>query len=70
MFSEKKPGENSECRYCKNVTVDGGVYTCRYKGKVSPSEVCRRYRFDPFAKRQHRQRNIDTSMFDPLDFEI
>ncbi len=70
MIFRKKPGENSECRYCKNASMDGGVCTCRYKGEVSPSGVCRRYRFDPFAKRPHRPRNLDTSAFDPLDFEV
>ncbi len=70
MFFNKTPGENSECRYCKNVSETDGVYTCRYKGKVSPSGVCRRYSFDPFAKRCRRPRNLDTSAFDPLDFEI
>ena len=66
----KKPGENSECRFCKNVREEGGEYVCRHKGRVSPSGVCRRYSFDPFAKRTHRPRNVDTSAFDPLDFEV
>lgn len=66
----KKPGENSECRFCKNVVEKDGAYICRYKGEVSPSGVCRRYRFDPFARRPHRPRNVDASAFDPLDFEI
>ena len=70
MFFKKELKEGSECRYCKNVTVTEGGYVCRYSGPVSPSGVCRRYSFDPFAKREYRKRNLDTSAFDPLDFEI
>ena len=66
----KKTKDGSECRYCKNVTENNGIYICRYNGQVSPSEVCKRYSFDPFAKRVYRKRNLDTSVFDPLDFEI
>lgn len=70
MFFKKELKEGSECRYCKNVIENGGTYVCRYSGPVSPAGVCKRYRFDPFAKRDHRRRNIDTSAFDPLDFEV
>lgn len=66
----KKLKENDTCRYCKNVSVNGDEYICRYKGAVKPSSVCRKYVFNPFAPRVPRVRNLDTTMFDPLDFKI
>ncbi len=70
MLFSKKPREDSECRYCRHVTENSGSYECKYKGRVLPGDSCGRYKFDPFAKRVSRRRNLDTSVFDPLDFEI
>lgn len=69
LFS-KKLKENDCCRYCKHVKKFDAGYECRYKGTVEATDVCRRYVFNPFAPRVPRVRNIDTSMFDPLDFKI
>ena len=66
----KKLKETDCCRYCKHSKPDGEEYTCRYKGNVKASFVCRRYVFNPFAPRVKRVRNLDTTMFDPLDFKI
>lgn len=70
MFFSRKLGENAQCRYCKRVSENEGVYICEKKGAVEPSFSCRLYKFDPFAKREKRRRSLDTSTFDPLDFEI
>lgn len=69
LFS-KKLKETDTCRYCKFVTKDGEVYSCKYKGEVKPSSVCKKYVFNPFAPRVPRVRALDTTMFDPLDFKI
>ncbi len=69
MFG-KKQKESACCRYCKRVTERDGDYICKKRGVVSPGGFCPSYRFDPFAPRETRKRNIDTSVFDPLDFEI
>lgn len=69
LFSKKIP-EDAQCRYCKHVTENEKNYVCRYMGQVSPAGSCRRYRFDPLAKRDYRKRNLDTTGFDPLDFEV
>lgn len=70
LFSKKQLKESDCCRYCKNVTVSGDEYTCKYKGTVSASFVCKKYIFNPFASRVKRVRSLDTSMFDPLDFKL
>lgn len=63
--------EGATCAFCKyRGQMEGEYYICEKKGKVKPSDVCKKYEFDPFAKRVKRQRSLDTSMFDPLDFEI
>jgi len=69
-FLFKKLKETDSCRYCKFVTRAGEEYICKYKGSVKPGFVCRRYVFNPFAPRVPRVRNLDTTMFDPLDFKI
>ncbi len=69
MFKKVLP-EDAQCRYCNHIQEINGTYNCRYKGAVSPSDVCRRYRFDPFASRGYRKRVLDTTGFDPLDFDI
>ncbi len=67
----KKTNENASCSMCLfRGEMDGEYLNCEKKGKVRPTEVCKKYKFDPFAKRVPRQRRFDTSMFDPLDFEI
>ncbi|MGM9552595.1 MAG: hypothetical protein ACI3XA_10110 [Clostridia bacterium] len=67
----KQVNENSCCNMCVfRGELNGDYYNCSKKGKVKPSDICKKYRFDPFSKRPHRQRHFDTSMFDPLDFEI
>ncbi len=70
MFFKRKADDEGECRYCRHVLENSGIYRCKYKGEVSPGGSCRRYRFDPFAQREYRKRNVDMSAFDPLDFEI
>lgn len=66
-----KINENASCgTCCFRGDTDGDFFMCEKKGKVKPSDVCRKYRFDPFSKRVPRQRRFDTSMFDPLDFDI
>lgn len=70
MLFGKDSKDTAQCRYCKNAVEENGIYICKKKGQVSPGDSCRRYKFDPFAKRVHIKRNIDTSAFDPLDFEI
>lgn len=71
LFGKNKPlKDTAECRYCKNAVKNGEAYLCRRRGEVAASDVCRHYKFDPFAQRAPRRRNIDTSTFDPLDFEI
>ena len=63
--------ENASCSLCKfRGDGDGDYFNCVKKGKVKPSDVCKKYQFDPFGKRPPRQRRFDTSMFDPLDFDI
>ena len=69
-FLFKKLKETDTCRYCKHVTQAGEEFICKYKGSVKGSFVCRRYVFNPFAPRVPRVRNLDTTMFDPLDFKI
>lgn len=70
MLFFKKQKESAQCRYCVNVSFTDGVFICKKKGTVSPGACCGKYKFDPFAKRVPIKRNIDTSVFDPLDFEI
>ena len=70
FFKQKEIKETAECRFCKRVENRDGIYVCRRKGQVPASGSCPAYRFDPFAKREPRRRNIDTSVYDPLDFEI
>lgn len=70
MLLNRKVNENAQCRYCKRASEHDGIYKCKLKGEVSASDSCRWYKFDPFAKRVHIKRNLDTSAFDPLDFEI
>ncbi len=67
---KKEPPENGCCRFCKYVTETEGIYRCRGKKEVRPGEICRRYKFEPFAVRDKRKRTFDTSVLDPLDFEI
>lgn len=71
MKSMKKLKEGSCCNSCVfRGESDGEFYNCTKKGKVKPSDVCKKYSFDPFSKRVPRQRQFDASMFDPLDFDI
>ena len=70
LFNRRKLKESDCCRYCKHVTKNGEEYSCRYKGVVKESSVCKKYVFNPFAPRVPRVRNLDTTMFDPLDFKI
>ncbi len=61
----------SSCNMCLfRGELTDGFFNCSKKGKVRPSDVCKKYKFDPFSKRPPRQRRFDTSMFDPLDFDI
>ncbi len=70
LFKRKElPGEGC-CRFCRHVTVEEGVYRCHGRREVSPGGVCVRYKFDPFAARDNRRRTLDTSVLDPIDFEI
>lgn len=63
--------EGASCSVCRfRGEMENEMYNCAKKGKVKPSDVCRKYSFDPFAKRVPRQRQFDTSMFDPLDFDV
>ncbi len=67
----KKMSENASCSMCVfRGEAEDGYFNCVKKGKVKPSEMCKKYVFDPFSKRPPRQRRFDTSMFDPLDFDI
>lgn len=67
----KKISENACCARCRyRGGEEDGRYMCVKKGKVSPSHVCGKYVFDPFAPRAGKVREIDTSMLDPLDFEL
>ena len=67
----KKINENASCSFCVfGSKADGDYLNCEKKGKVKPSDVCKKYKFNPFSKRPMRQRQFDTSMFDPLDFDI
>ncbi len=68
MFKKNENASCSTCRFRGN--AEGDFFMCVKKGKVKPSDVCRKYSFDPFGKRPPRQRKFDTSMFDPLDFDI
>jgi len=70
MFNKRKPKESDCCRYCSFVTSDGDKYICKFKGEVKSGSLCRRFKFNPFAHRIPRVRNLDTTMFDPLDFKI
>lgn len=70
MFFKRKLKETAQCRYCKNVDEREGVYICRRKGEVKASDSCPSYKFNPFAKREPIKRSLDTSAFDPLDFEL
>lgn len=63
--------EGASCSMCRfRGDIEGEYYNCSKKGKVKPFDVCKKYSFDPFGKRPPRQRRFDTSMFDPLDFDI
>ena len=66
----KKLKETDSCRYCKHAVKAEEEYICKYKGNVKGGFVCKRYVFNPFAPRVPRVRNLDTTMFDPLDFKI
>ncbi|MBQ8540143.1 MAG: hypothetical protein IJ435_01585 [Clostridia bacterium] len=67
----KKISENASCSMCLfRGELEGDYFKCTKKGNVKPYDVCRKYTFDPFSKRPARQRRFDTSMFDPLDFDI
>ncbi len=67
----KKVSENASCSMCIfRGQAEGDYFNCTKKGKVKPYGVCKKYTFDPFAERPKRQRRFDTSMFDPLDFDI
>lgn len=67
----RKISENACCARCRWRGEEAeGFYRCKKKGLVRPGSVCRKYDFDPFAPRPKRQRSFDTSMFDPLDFEL
>ncbi|MCD8049619.1 MAG: hypothetical protein LUG52_08500 [Clostridia bacterium] len=68
---KKKIGENACCARCRfREEQNGEFFGCAKKGRVRASEICKKYEFDPFAPRVKRQREFDTSMLDPLDFEI
>ena len=63
--------EGASCNMCQfRGELENEMFNCSKKGKVKPSDVCKKYKFDPFAKRPPRQRRFDTSAFDPLDFDI
>ena len=71
IFNKRKFKESDCCRYCKFLQADGEEYTCKYtKGEFKLSGICKKYIFNPFAPRVPRVRNLDTTMFDPLDFKI
>ena len=71
FFNKRKFKESDCCRYCKNLVKNGEEYTCKYtKGEFKLSGICKKYIFNPFASRVPRVRNLDTTMFDPLDFKI
>ncbi len=71
MFNRRKIKESDSCRYCKNLVKNGEEYTCKYaKDEFKLSGICKKYVFNPFAPRVPRVRNLDTTMFDPLDFKI
>lgn len=67
---KKKRGENDCCLYCTYFKNQDGRGICRYKGEVLKSGYCKKYKFNPFAPRIKRVREVDTTMFDPLDFKI
>lgn len=71
VFSKKKISDNACCARCKmRGEQDGDFYNCKKRGRVKKSDVCKRYDFDPFAPVRERPRKFDTSMLDPLDFDI
>lgn len=71
IFNKRKIKESDSCRYCKNLMKNGEEYFCKYaKGEFKLSGICKKYVFNPFAPRVPRVRNLDTTMFDPLDFKI
>jgi len=71
IFNKRKIKESDSCRYCKNLVKNGEEYSCKYaKGEFKLSGICKKYVFNPFAPRVPRVRNLDTTMFDPLDFKI
>ena len=68
---KKQISENACCAKCKKRGAkEGEFYICEKKGKVRETFVCKKYEFDPFAKRVGKIREFDSSMFDPLDFDI
>ena len=63
--------EQGSCRYCMHAKRnENDKLICKFFSEVKGSHTCRRYKFDPFAHRTPRLRNVDTTMFDPLDFKI
>ena len=70
FFNKRKPKESDSCRYCTFAEENGGSYICKFKGEVKASHLCKKFKFNPFAPRVPRVRNLDTTMFDPLDFKI
>lgn len=71
IFTKRKFKESDCCRYCKHLVTKGEENSCKYvKGEFKLSGICKKYVFNPFAPRIRRVRNLDTTMFDPLDFKI
>lgn len=57
------------CKYGAYVPVKRSVI-CRYNGVVKKDGICKKYVFDPFKLKVKRERIMDFSKYEEMDFSI
>ena len=58
------------CEYCTNALISSALNLvfCKYKGPVSPSDVCIKYKYDPLKRTPHTSAKLPK--FSPEDFSL
>lgn len=60
------------CMYCRNAISSPieGHMVCHIKGVVAEDFSCKKYAYDPIKRIPARRPHLQTSDFNPSDFEI
>jgi len=59
------------CAYCKHATyLNDSTIMCLKKGITSPSDQCRRFRYDPLKRLPPKPQTLSRSQFSEEDFTL